>query len=117
MIEKLVGALIAGRWVGPVDAIGQDYRALEMKGVVEVRHRGWRGYDMKLLKKDVGQVALEVIRAGDASEAVLNLPGATVTGYVGPEANRTEGRRKQQVASKRATRDIVMALRTGKELT
>jgi len=116
MIEKLISALIKGRWVGPVDAIGQDYRALEMKGVVEVRDSGWRGYEMRLLKKDVGQIALEVIRAGDASEAVLNLPGATVTGYVGPEAKRAAGRRKQQVASKKATRDIIMALRTGNGL-
>jgi hypothetical protein len=81
--------------------------------VVEVRPHPPRGYDMRLLKKDVGQVALEVIKAGDASDAVLNLPGATVTGYVGPEVNREVGRRKQAVASKKATRDIVMALRTG----
>jgi hypothetical protein len=115
MIEKLVRALIEGRWVGPVQAIGQDYRALELRGVVKVRPRSG-GYEMKLLKKDVGQIALEVIKAGDASEAVLNLPGATVTGYVGPETNREGRRRKQRVTSKQATRDIVMALRTGSEL-
>jgi hypothetical protein len=51
MIEKLIKALIAGRWVGPVEAIGQDYRALELKGVVEVRQNPPRGYDMKLLKR------------------------------------------------------------------
>ena len=113
MIEKLVKALIDGRWVGPVDAIGQDYRALELKGVVEVQSAGGRGYNMRLLKKDIGVVALEVIRAGETSDAVLRLPGATVTGYVGPEPNREGRRRKQQAASKRATRDIVMALRTG----
>ena len=116
MIERLVKVLIAGRWVGPVEAIGQDYRALELKGVVEVRPNPPRGYDMKLLKKEVGQIALEVIKAGEASESALNLPGATVTGYVGPEANREGGRRKQQLTSKRATRDIVMALRTGSGL-
>lgn len=116
MIEKLMRALIAGRWVGPVDAIGQDYRALELKGVVKVRPNPPRGYDMKLLKKDVGHIALEVIRAGDASGVVLNLPGATVTGYVGPEPNRESRRRKQQISSKHATRDIVMALRTGSVL-
>jgi hypothetical protein len=116
MFEKLMKALIAGRWVGPVEAIGQDYRALELKGVVEVRPSPPRGCEMRLLKKEVGQVALEVIKAGDASDAVLNLPGATVTGYVGPETNRESSRRKQQVASKRATRDIVMALRTGSAL-
>lgn len=116
MIEKLMRALIAGRWVGPVEAIGQDYRALELRGVVEVRPNPPRGYDMKLLKKDVGQIALEVIKAGDASGVALNLPGAAVTGYVGPEPNRESRRRKQQVSSKLATRDIVMALRTGSVL-
>lgn len=116
MIERLMKALIAGRWVGPVVAIGQDYRALELKRVVEVRPNPHRGYDMRLLKKEVGQIALQVIKAGDASDSVLNLPGATVTGYVGPEMNREARRRKQTVTSKKATRDIVMALRTGGEL-
>lgn len=116
MIEKLMKALTAGRWVGPVEAIGQDYRALEMKRVVEVRPNPPRGFDMRLLKKDVGQVALEVIKAGDVSEAVLNLPGATVTGYVAPETNREVRRRKQHPTTKAATRDIVMAIRTGRRL-
>jgi len=71
---------------------------------------------MKLLKKDIGVVALEVIRAGEASEALLNLPGATVTGYIGPEANREKTRKKQTAANKNAARDIIMALRTGSKL-
>jgi hypothetical protein len=116
MIERLMKALIEGRWVGPVEAIGQDYRALEMKRVVEVAPNPPRGYDMRLLKKDVGHLALEVIRAGEASESLLNLPGATVTGYIGPEGNREKSRRKQELSSKKATRDIVMALRTGRSL-
>jgi hypothetical protein len=52
----------------------------------------------------------------DATETVLILPGATVTGYVGPEANREKGRKKQTVANKNSARDIVMALRTGSKL-
>jgi hypothetical protein len=116
MIEKLMGKLIHGGWVGPVDAIGKDYRALELKGVVQVQENAQGGYFMKLLKKDVGLVALEVIKAGDASEAMLNLPGATVTGYVGPEANREKGRKKQTIANKSGSKDIVMALRTGAKL-
>ncbi len=55
MIEKLMKALIAGRSVGPVEAIGQDYRALELKGVVEVVPAPPRGYYMKLLKKAKGK--------------------------------------------------------------
>lgn len=112
MIEKLMKALIAGRWIGPVEAIGQDYRALELKGVVQVKPET-RGFVMKLLKKDVGEIALAVIKAGDATDAGLRLPGATVTGYTGPEANRTSVRRKQQATSKRATRDVLTVLRTG----
>lgn len=116
MIERLMNALIDGRWVGAAEAIGQDYRALELKNVVEVRADPPRGYSMRLLKKDVGLVALAVIKAGDASDTVLNLPGATVTGYVAPETNREIARRQQQQPSKRATRDMVMALRTGSVL-
>ncbi|HEY3743953.1 MAG TPA: hypothetical protein VGL53_29115, partial [Bryobacteraceae bacterium] len=86
------------------------------KGVVQVQENAQGGYFMKLLKKDVGLVALEVIKAGDASEAMLNLPGATVTGYVGPEANREKGRKKQTIANKSGSKDIVMALRTGAKL-
>ena len=114
MAEKLVKALIAGRWIGPVDAIGQDYKVLEMKGVVKVRPAGGRGYEMKLLKKEVGEIALQVIAAGDASDlSVLQFPSASVSTYSGPETNREIGRRKQTVTSKKETRDIVMALRTG----
>ena len=113
MIEKLMKALINGSWVGPVRAIGQDYRALELKRVVEVKAQPPRGFSMRLLKKDVGKIALEVIKAGDASNLIIDLTGATVTGYIGPEANREGGRRKQNAASKKGTRDIVMALRTG----
>jgi hypothetical protein len=116
MIEKLMAKLINGAWVGPVDAIGKDYRALELKNVVQVQPNPQGGYFMKLLKKDIGVVALEVIKAGEASETLLNLPGATVTGYVGPEANREKGRKKQSVANKNAAKDIVMALRTGSKL-
>jgi hypothetical protein len=114
MIEKLMKALIAGRWIGPVEAIGQDYRALEMKRVVQVEQVGSRKFKMRLLKKDVGEIALQVIKGGDASDSALfAFPSATVTGYVGPELNRERHRRKQTVMSKKATRDIIMTLRTG----
>jgi hypothetical protein len=116
MIEKLMAKLINGGSVGPVDAIGKDYRALELKNVVQVLPNPTGGYYMKLLKKDIGVVALAVIRAGEASETQLNLPGATVTGYVGPETNREKGRKKQSAANKNAAKDIVMALRTGSKL-
>ncbi|MEI8669701.1 hypothetical protein P4S65_16595 [Pseudoalteromonas sp. B131b] len=54
MIDKLLGALIDGREVGPVKAIGQDYKMLELKGVVSIRigmKNGRHGPIMRLLKK------------------------------------------------------------------
>jgi hypothetical protein len=114
MIEKLLLKLINGFWVGGVDAIGQDYRAIEMKRVIEVRPSAKGGYEMRLLKKEVGELALSVIKDGDASEvSLLALPGAAVTGYTGPETNRELRRKKQTAQSKRATLDIIMAIRTG----
>ncbi|WP_235039902.1 hypothetical protein [Vreelandella profundi] len=56
MIDRLLGALIEGREVGPVSAIGQDYKILELKGVVSIRNgsKGGRsGPLMRLLKKEV----------------------------------------------------------------
>ena len=109
----LIRKLIRGEEIGPVTAIGQDYKVLEMKGVVKIRPDRW-GYSMKLLKKEVGEIALAVITGGDASDlSLLKFPGASVTSYSGPEVNREIRRKRQTVNSKKETRDIVMALRTG----
>ena len=120
MIEALLDQLIVGNWIGPVDAIGQDYRALELKGVVSIRHgkKGNRsGPLMRLLKREVGELAKQVIESGDASaqQVLHTLPGATVTSYTGPEKNRAfrRGQQRTSIDSKKATRDILMTLRTG----
>lgn len=115
-VKLLLGKLVRGEWIGSATAIGQDYRALEMRRVVEVRSPGrdGYGYDMHLLKREVGEVALDVVQHGDASlRSLPNFGGVAVTKFVGPEANRFERRKAQAPQSKRATRDIVMALRTG----
>ena len=70
---------------------------------------------MRLLKRDVGQLALQVLTAGDASEHSLpNFPSAAVSKYIPPEVKRTTTRRRQTAASKRQTTNILSALRTGK---
>jgi hypothetical protein len=83
MIDRLLSALISGREVGPVSAIGQDYKVLELKGVVSVRQgskNGRSGPMMKLLKIEVGELALQAIRQGDISEhSVPSLPGVNTT--------------------------------------
>lgn len=117
MVDRLLGALIDGREVGPVNAIGQDYRILELKGVVSIRQgsrNGRSGPMMRLLKKEIGQLALQVIRQGDVSEQSLpSLPGAAITKYIGPEVNREVIRRQQIQRSPFETNDMISSLRTG----
>lgn len=117
MIERLLQALIQGRSVGPVNAIGQDYKVLELKGVVEIKHgsrNGRSGPMMRLLKKEVGELALQAIIKGDVSEQSLEiLPGAAITKYKGPEANREISRKRQLERSAKETNDMIIALRTG----
>ena len=114
MIEALMQKLIDGRTVGPATAIGQDYNVLEMKGVVEVVSEGdWRFY-MRLLKKEVGQLALTVITEGEAGGTpLLDMPGVSATKYDGPEANRSIIRRKQAEPLKRGVALLLSDLRTG----
>lgn len=117
MIDKLLGALIEGREVGPVSAIGQDYKILELKGVVAIRQgtKGGRtGPMMRLLKKEVGELALQAIRQGDVSEqSIQALPGAAITKFRGPESNREIIRREQIQKSPFETNDMINALRMG----
>jgi hypothetical protein len=114
-IKLLLNKLVRGQWIGSATAIGQDYRALEVRGVVQLRAgKDGYGYDMKLLKKEVGEIALDVVQQGDASQRSLpSFGGLAVTRFEGPERNRSIRRKSQQVESKKATLDIIMALRTG----
>jgi hypothetical protein len=117
MIEVLLNTLIRGEPVGPVQAIANDYKILELKHVVKVyrgEKNGRQGYLMKLLKKEVGVLALEVIRKGDISEQSLAaLPSAAITRFQGPEHNREKKRRDQLQSNPKSTNDMLMVLRTG----
>lgn len=114
MIEALMGKLISGLWIGPATAIGHDYRVLEMRGVVEVRPQDGNMFMMRLLKKDVGQLALSVITEGEASSTtLLDLPAVSATKYNGPETNRAILRRRQTEPMKRSVAKLLSDLRTG----
>jgi hypothetical protein len=113
MLKALLRKLINGGVVGPATAIGEDYKVLELKGVIRVTREGY-GYTMRLLKRDIGEMALSVLTTGEAaSENVLErpLPGK-MTGYSGPEKNRSDMRKKQAPESKRMTHDVLTTLRT-----
>ncbi len=69
---------------------------------------------LKLLKKEVGELALQAIRQGDVSEhSLTSLPSAAVTRFNGPEHNRERIRRAQTKISPKATNDMLSVLRTG----
>lgn len=114
MIEALMRRLIAGSWVGPATAIGQDYKVLEMRGVVEVRPAGDGRFFMRLLKPEVGRLALAVITEGEGStSSLLELPAVSATQYHGPEVNRTIVRKRQAEPLKRGVAKLLSDLRTG----
>ncbi len=50
-ISALLSKLISGQEIGPATAIGEDYRVLEMKGVIQTRPGPRYGYLMKLKKR------------------------------------------------------------------
>lgn len=114
MITALLSKLNRGEWVGPATAIGQDYQVLEMKGVVKVEPVTGSRCQMKLLKREVGQLALQVISEGDASQSSLeSLPSVAVTSYQTPERSRQLARKNQTVPMKRNIGEILNQLRTG----
>ena len=116
MLPALLRKLISEEEVGPATAIGRDYRVLEVEHVVRLRRdpKYSNLFHMKLLKKEVGELALHVLTQGDAHEqGLIHLPGAPMSGYVGPEGSRVSLRRKENPASKQTTRDILEAVRGG----
>ena len=117
MIQRLMEKLIDGEWVGPATAIGNDYKVLELRGViqVEVSLEYSNRYNMKLLKKDVGELALKVINDGDIStEALMLIPSASIIDYTSPEQNRTYERKSQNSQTGKNIAELLDVLRSGK---
>lgn len=114
MISALMGKLINGGSVGPATAIGNDYQALEQRGVLEVTAVDGGMFTMRLLKPDVGRLALLVIQDGDiTAETIPQLPGAKITEFVNPETTRELQRRSSTEAVKLRTRQLLSEIRTG----
>jgi hypothetical protein len=114
-VDLLLGKLLRGEEVGPAPAIGNDYRALEFERVVKITHSGNGYFKMRLLKMEVGHIALQVLKGGNAAAAALEmLPSAGMSGYTPPEASRSEFRKKKQAAnSKLQMRTLLSAVRGG----
>lgn len=117
-VELLLGKLLRGLEIGPAPAIGNDYRALEFERVVKITHTGNGYFTMRLLKMEVGHIALAVLSGGNSAAAVLDVvPSAGMSGYTPPETARSEYRKKKQGPnSKSQMRTLLSAVRGGGNL-
>lgn len=114
-VDWILGKLNRGQTVGPATAIGADYRVLEQNRVVKLYPAQHGMFSMKLIKKEVGLLALEVLKRGNANAETLSaLPAAPMSGFYGPEHSRVTTRKNQSQPSKKHTHDILSALRGGR---
>ncbi len=115
--DALLRALINGREVGGpgVRAIGEDYRELEARQVVKVTRntRDPSRCTFHLLKKDVGELALTIVRGEAAAQEALLLDGSVATAFKGPHKVRTEVRERNSLPDKRFVSDALDRLRSG----
>jgi hypothetical protein len=115
MPVALLNALIAGREIGKngIEAIGEDYKELERRQVVKVTKRSYKRYTMRLLKKDVGELALTIIRGSRPAEVALLMDGGPATNFNGPDITRRVIRQKNTAADRGFVTDSLDRLRTG----
>lgn len=114
MITALMRKLIAGDWLNPNTAAGHDYQALEMRGVVEVKPCSGSMCTMRLLKPEVGRLALAVIQDGEATtEVITQLPSGAISHYAEPELNRSITRKNISAPLKTGVGNLLTELRTG----
>ena len=112
---KLLQALVDGREVGSggVRAIGEDYQELEKRQVVKVTEKSPDRYTFHLLKKDVGELALTIVRGGVVAEEALLLDRGIATSFRGPHDVRNEVRKKNSVEDTHFISEALDRLRSG----
>jgi len=113
--DALIRKLVRGEEVGKmgVKAIGEDYKELEARQVVKVTRQSTDRYTMKLLKRDVGELALTIVRGGVAAQEAVLMDGSAATIFKGPHDVRTEVRGKNSVADRRFVNETLDRLRSG----
>ncbi len=115
MLRNTLRKLLRGEKVGPCTAIGQDYQILELNRVIELEHSHYTRYYMKLLKFDIGKLALNVLENGDlAEQATLdtNFTSSNIASYTGPEKNRMKLRRKKDTSKNVNIGEILRTMRS-----
>lgn len=115
MPTALLAALVAGREVGKngIRAIGEDYKELEVRQVVKVTERAPGRYTMRLLKRDVGELALSIVKGASAAEEAVLLDGSPASAFEGPHRVRVRTRKRNSASDIRFMTDALDRLRVG----
>lgn len=114
MPDALIRKLVRGEEVGNrgVRAIGEDYHELEVRQVVEVTPKSPGRFTMRLLKKDVGELALTIVRGGAIAQEAILMDGSPARAFKGPHDARNEVREKNNIADRRFVLDTLEVLRS-----
>jgi len=112
LLNKLIGGGSVGGQNG-VKAIGEDYRELEKRQVVKVIKRSSDRFTMKLLKKDVGELALAIIKGTTPAQEALLMDGSAARSFKGPSENRKAIRDKHSLHDKQFVTGALDRLRSG----
>lgn len=114
--DALLRNLIQGYQVGGqygVPAIGEDYRELEKRQVVQVTQKSAGRFTMKLLKKDVGELARTLIRGNSVASEALLLDGSPACNFKGPGETRQAVRTRHTLQDNRFVVGALDRLRSG----
>ncbi|MDO8714454.1 MAG: hypothetical protein Q7K13_08260 [Polynucleobacter sp.] len=112
----LLRSLINGWEVGGengVSAIGEDYRELEKRQVVQVIPKRYKRFTMKLLKKDVGELAMTILSGNTAAPEALLMDGSAARSFKGPGENRKTIREKHTLGDNQYITSALDRLRSG----
>ena len=69
---------------------------------------------MRLLKKDIGALAMQVLEFGDETEKTIlgsSVHTGSVTNYIGPEQKRHYNRKRQNPQSKKSVAELLRTFR------
>jgi len=116
MPAALLRKLIEGDEVGGptgVQAIGEDYRELEKRQVVKVTPKRSNRFTMKLLKKDVGELALTIVQGGVGAAEAMLMDGSAARNFKGPAETRRQIRQKHTLNDAKFITGALDRLRSG----
>lgn len=112
LLSNLINGLEVGGENG-VSAIGEDYRELEKRQVVQVIPKRNRRFKMKLLKKDVGELAMTILSGHTAAPEALLMDGSAARSFKGPGENRRVIRDKHTLSDNQYITNALDRLRSG----